>query len=423
MGAQVSQGLDAVLFQPPERGAEQPAGQPSATVPGRIGGEKNFVTIQTRLGGHITAYSWNIGARDTILFSHANAEDLSCCVDFIQRIARYLRVNVFAYDYEGYGTSTGKASESALYADIEAAYTYLREVVGVPWEHIILYGRSIGTGPTVHLAASAPVRGVILQAPMASIYRIVFDFRFTMWGDQFANIDKIARVASPVCIVHGIADEIVPVWHGVELWKKLQRPVEPLWVPNGDHNALDHEMLLRRVKLFLVELEHMGFSENQLKQALQETEEIERLKSDMDGTGDLMFTTTGGGETTSAMQPESAPSSRTSSSSRRSEGSREPRERSELILRIHGGRDSFSEVRANSPHNSSESSGRSIRVGTSVVARNRASVLAYLEQQEHAASMEEAALAAAELLEGPNNSRRGSRVVTRTEMQRVPLRP
>lgn len=137
----------------------------------------------------------------------------------------------------------------------------------MPWQRILVYGRSIGTGPTTYLAANAPVRGVVLQAPMASIFRILFDLRFTLPGDQFANTDRIGRVEAPVCIVHGTNDEIVPVWHGVQLFQKLRRPVEPLWVAGGDHNDLDTAAVLRRVRGFLSELGTMGVSDGQLAQA------------------------------------------------------------------------------------------------------------------------------------------------------------
>lgn len=67
--------------------------------------------------------------------------------------SRLFSVNIFSYDYEGYGASSGKPSESALYEDIDAAYKGLVEKMSIPAEKIILYGQSIGSAPTIHLAA------------------------------------------------------------------------------------------------------------------------------------------------------------------------------------------------------------------------------------------------------------------------------
>merc|ERR1719272_2864694 len=102
--------------------------------------------------------------------------------------------------------STGTATEVTVYQDIEAAFKYLRDDVGVPWQRIVPYGRSIGTGPSVHLATRTAVRGLVLQSGMMSIYRIPFHFRFTMPGDLFRNVDKISKCSCPVFVIHGTRD-------------------------------------------------------------------------------------------------------------------------------------------------------------------------------------------------------------------------
>ena len=71
------------------------------------------------------------------------------------------------YDYTGYGQSYGKPSEQNTYADIEAAYRYLVEKYGAKEEDIILYGQSVGSGPTIDLATCLPdLRAVILHSPI-----------------------------------------------------------------------------------------------------------------------------------------------------------------------------------------------------------------------------------------------------------------
>lgn len=70
------------------------------------------------------------------------------------------------------------------------------------------YGRSLGSGPTCQLAEElamdgVALGGVMLQSPLASAFRVAFNFRFTMPGDLFPNIDRVKNVACPLFIIHG----------------------------------------------------------------------------------------------------------------------------------------------------------------------------------------------------------------------------
>lgn len=189
-------------------------------------------------------------AQVTILFSHGNAEDLGMIYDWFNDLARVLRVNIMAYDYSGYGKSNGTPAEDHCYADIEAAYHYLRTARNIQPEQIVLYGRSLGSGPSCYLAAKTAkegqsVAGVILQSPLLSAYRVAFPFRFTMLGDKFPNMDYAPHIRCPVFIVHGTQDEVVPFWHGQDLFLAVNQEwrAKPFWVEGAGHNNI--EALLR----------------------------------------------------------------------------------------------------------------------------------------------------------------------------------
>ena len=164
-----------------------------------------------------------------------------------------------AYDYTGYGKSTGYPAEEFVYADIEAAYSYLLQVRKIQPEQIVLYGRSLGSGPSCYLAAKTAksgrsVAGVILQSPLLSAFRVAFNFRFTMVGDRFPNIDYAPYIQCPVFIVHGTQDEVVPFWHGQELFLALNQSwrAKPFWVEGAGHNNI--EALLRPSGTFVDKL-------------------------------------------------------------------------------------------------------------------------------------------------------------------------
>ena len=103
-----------------------------------------------------------------------------------------------AYDYSGYGRSTGKPSERNIYADIEAVVKALVQTYYIPTPSMIMYGESIGSAPALSMASRVWVAGVILLAPMKSGLRTYINYGKMSWlFDPFPNIDTIRRVHSP----------------------------------------------------------------------------------------------------------------------------------------------------------------------------------------------------------------------------------
>lgn len=221
------------------------------------------IRLTTSRGETIAAtYVRRRGANVTVLFSHGNAEDLNSSYWYLERLAKSCDVNVMCYDYTGYGScNDGEPSEDDCYADIEAAYDYLLKEKKLNPEQIVLYGRSLGSGPSCHLAAKTakmgrPVAGLILHSPFTSVYRVVFDFGFTVLGDKFSNIDRINKIQCPVFIVHGQDDEIVPVVHGQALHEAVPEKMkaEPFFVKGMGHNGFDYHieaMLMTKINGFL----------------------------------------------------------------------------------------------------------------------------------------------------------------------------
>lgn len=123
-----------------------------------------------------------------ILFSHGNAVDIGQMSSFFIGLGTRLKVNLFSYDYSGYGVSEGRPSEKNMYHDIDAAYYILRTRYGQSPESIILYGQSIGTVPTVDLATRYRVAAVVLHSPLLSGLRVACpDTRRTFCCDSFTK--------------------------------------------------------------------------------------------------------------------------------------------------------------------------------------------------------------------------------------------
>jgi len=203
--------------------------------------DPNLIWLRTSMGELIPAFFINRWARYTLLFSHGNAEDLGGVIEMVREISDTLEVNVLVYEYTGYGMSSGEPQEASVYTNIEAAFYYLRDVVGVPWEQIIVYGWSIGSGPSVHLASQTPVRALVLQSALSSVLRVALRTRATLPGDLFPNIDRIGDVACPILIIHGTKDEIIPVQHARDLAAQC-RPdsaYPPCYLDGGGHCNLE----------------------------------------------------------------------------------------------------------------------------------------------------------------------------------------
>ncbi|MEZ2225783.1 alpha/beta hydrolase [Microcoleus sp.] len=213
---------EPLIFQPP------PSSQSDS---------REVIKINSANGLKISALHFpNPQAKYTILYSHGNAEDLSGILWVMGEI-RDSGFAVFAYDYQGYGTSQGKPSEYNTYRDIEAAYNYLTLQLGVPAKQIIVYGRSVGGGPAIDLASRQTVGGLVVESSFVSAFRVLTRIPILPF-DKFVNIDKIGKVRSPVLVIHGKADEVVHFWHGEQLLAAAKEPKLNFWVDGAGHNDL-----------------------------------------------------------------------------------------------------------------------------------------------------------------------------------------
>lgn len=247
-------------------------------------------------------------AEFVVLYAHQNGEDLGSSICDAHVLSYGLGVDVFAFEYSGYGLSeklkpTGlhlprhnylhhrhdsreislsdppereqqkaEPSEKACCSDIDAAYDYLTQQCDVSPSKIIVFGRSIGSGPAVHLASTRKVGGLVLIAPIASAVRVPLKkLNVTLpFVDTFPNIDRANRIHCPVLVVHGAMDELVPKLHGEKLFEKFRRSgyaVKPLWIPEAKHNNVVedfHSVVFSRYLTFLEELKTMAAKEGPL---------------------------------------------------------------------------------------------------------------------------------------------------------------
>lgn len=217
----------------------------------------DVLKLRTKKGNDIvTVHIKHPKASATLLYSHGNAADLGQMFELFVELSLRLRVNLVGYDYSGYGQSTGKPSECNTYADVDAVYKCLKEKYGVKDDQLILYGQSVGSGPTIDLASRIPdLRGVVLHSPILSGLRVLYPVKRTYWFDIYKNIEKISSVNCPVLVIHGTSDEVVDHSHGKQLWELCKNKYDPLWLTGGGHCNLEfYPEFIRHLKKFVLTL-------------------------------------------------------------------------------------------------------------------------------------------------------------------------
>jgi len=202
------------------------------------------VKLTARDGVRSCAWYWPIApSARSVLFLHGNAGDRSDRLGHLRKLHE-LGLNVMALDYRGYGGSEGSPSEQGLYLDAEAALEWLQRHADGP---LVYLGESLGTGVAVELALQHPPQALILEAPydtLAAVGRHHFPFLPVQWllRDRFDSASKIAEIRSPLLVLHGERDTVVPLARGRALFDRANQPKRLRQVAKTGHNDLRARM-------------------------------------------------------------------------------------------------------------------------------------------------------------------------------------
>jgi hypothetical protein len=182
-------------------------------------------------------YLPNPRAALTILYAHGNAEDLGVVASMLEELRQH-GFAVLGFDYRGYGASSGgPTTTSGAIRDMESVYRYAVHTLGVPPSRLVLYGRSVGGGPASDLAARVPSAGLVLESTFTSAFVVMTRVPLLPF-DRFPNLRHLRNVHAPVLVIHGTADEVIPVAHGRRLYAAANDPKRALWVDGAHHNDL-----------------------------------------------------------------------------------------------------------------------------------------------------------------------------------------
>jgi fermentation-respiration switch protein FrsA (DUF1100 family) len=178
-------------------------------------------------------------ARGTILFCHGNAGNISHCLESI-RIFNELGLNVFIFDYRGYGQSEGSANEEGSYLDADAAYDYLIGERNIDPRSSIIFGRSLGGAVAAELASTKKVAALIIESAFTSIQDLgseIYPFLPVRLLSRFEynTLEKIESVDCPKMIIHSRDDEMIPFRHSRRIFEAAGEPKDFMEL-SGGHN-------------------------------------------------------------------------------------------------------------------------------------------------------------------------------------------
>jgi fermentation-respiration switch protein FrsA (DUF1100 family) len=181
-------------------------------------------------------------ARATFVWFHGNAGNIGHRVDNIKLLHDRVPVNIFIFDYRGYGRSEGTPDESGTYLDGEAALSLMREKLGEAGaETLVLFGRSLGAAVAAEMASRFRAQALILESPFVSIAamtRLYFPllpigpFLQTRYDVE----ETIRKVKIPVLVLHGEHDSIVPLEQGKLVFAAAPEPKQFYLIAGADHN-------------------------------------------------------------------------------------------------------------------------------------------------------------------------------------------
>ena len=185
----------------------------------------------------VRLHAWHVKGAPLIIYFGGNAEEVSWMLDDAQR--RVPGVGWLLVDYRGYGSSEGSPSEKALLADAIQWYDHFKST-----EKIYLFGRSLGSGVAVQLAAQRPIAGAILVAPFDSLAAVAkrhYPFLPVDWmlRHRFDSVALAPKMKAPLLCIVASHDEIIPPEHAKRLYDAWAGPKKWVALDGAGHNSTD----------------------------------------------------------------------------------------------------------------------------------------------------------------------------------------
>ena len=217
--------------------------------------------VRIKTSDNIELLGWyhekNLKDFKTLIFFHGNAGSLENRIHKLNHF-RDMNINFLIIAWRGFSGNNGNPSELGLYEDGKSAIDWLIKK-GVSEKNLILYGESLGTGVATHLAQNKNYAGVILETPFTSMLDAAKKFYpyipvKMLLKDKFENYKKIKNIDSPILIMHGEADQLVPFSMGKKIYEIANKPKYSYFTKYDNHMMEYDENLVLALKSFFKSL-------------------------------------------------------------------------------------------------------------------------------------------------------------------------
>ncbi len=169
-----------------------------------------------------------------------------------------MNVNFLLIAWRGFSGNKGKPNEEGLYKDATASINWLNER-GIKEENIIIYGESLGTAIATEIAQNKNYAGVILESPFTSMIAAakskypIFPIKLLL-KDKYESDKKIKNIKSPILIMHGEIDKIVPFRMGKKMFELANEPKYSYFSKYDNHMMEFNKDLINSINLFIKSL-------------------------------------------------------------------------------------------------------------------------------------------------------------------------
>ena len=217
----------------------------------------NFETINFKTSDNFELKGWfhlKNSNKKTILFLHGNAGNLDNRIDKLNFLGN-MDINFLIISWRGYSGNPGNPSETGLYKDALGGIEWPIKK-GISNDRIILYGESLGTAITTEVAQNENFAGIILEAPFTSMVDMgqkiypIFPVKFLL-KDKYESKNKIKNIKSPILVLHGRKDKIVPFYMGEKIFEMANSPKFKYFTDLDDHMMNFDEKLVNEIDLFI----------------------------------------------------------------------------------------------------------------------------------------------------------------------------
>ena len=213
------------------------------------------VFLQAKDGSRL--HAWHVrGSGPLVIYFGGNAEETSW---MLEETSSAPGVAWLIVSYRGYGLSEGTPGEAALVSDALQWFDHALNLLGTDPKRIYAFGRSLGSGVAVALAAERPLAGLILATPFDSLAAVAKRYYWYLPVDwmlkhRFDSVARAPRLKTPLLCLIAERDEVIPAVHAERLFEAWGGVKRKILLQEAGHNSTDaHPMFWPAIREFLAQ--------------------------------------------------------------------------------------------------------------------------------------------------------------------------